>query len=343
MKILVLGYFGYRTNQLDGQTVKTRSLYELLEKRLGPEAIDFYDTQTFRSNRLSMFVKLWNCRLLVYLPAHNNLKYLFPVVYLLSRIRRFDIHYFVVGGWLYKILEHKPLHRMLLTRIKGIHSETALLKSLLEKKYGFKNVDVFPNFRFFSCEDGLSPVTDKLRLVFMARVRKEKGIDMILGLGDYIFRKNLQDSVSIDFYGPLFEEHRDYFITGLTRYPFMTYRGVLPPDEIHRTLSGYDAMLFPTHYYTEGLPGSIIDAYIAGIPVIATRWQYADEFIRNRETGLIVPFENGQQEFNDAVELILSDKQSLLRMKQHAKQARYDFSAEKAWNLLEGYIKGDNN
>lgn len=29
-------------------------------------------------------------------------------------------------------------------------------------------------------------------------------------------------------------------------------------------------MLLPTHYYTKGLPCSIVDAYIAGIPVIAT-------------------------------------------------------------------------
>ena len=31
-KVLVLGYFGYQTNQLDGQTVKTRDVYRLAKE-----------------------------------------------------------------------------------------------------------------------------------------------------------------------------------------------------------------------------------------------------------------------------------------------------------------------
>ena len=30
-KVLVLGYFGYRSNQLDGQTIKTRNIMRLLQ------------------------------------------------------------------------------------------------------------------------------------------------------------------------------------------------------------------------------------------------------------------------------------------------------------------------
>lgn len=33
-KVLVLGYFGYMTNQLDGQTVKTRDVYRLAKEQL---------------------------------------------------------------------------------------------------------------------------------------------------------------------------------------------------------------------------------------------------------------------------------------------------------------------
>ena len=93
--LLVLGYFGYRTNQLDGQTIKTRDLYKLLEKEKGNNICHF-DTQDFQYEKVSVFFllrRLITCKTLCYLPAHNNLKYIFPVVFLLSKIFRFKILY----------------------------------------------------------------------------------------------------------------------------------------------------------------------------------------------------------------------------------------------------------
>ena len=69
----------------------------------------------------------------------------------------------------------------------------------------------------------------------------------------------------------------------------------LSQEIISRTLVNYDLMLFPTRYYTEGLPGTIIDAYIANLPVIATEWKHAREFIKDGETGFIVRFDNCQK------------------------------------------------
>ena len=79
-KVLVFGYFGYRTNQLDGQTVKTRAIYELLKKRYNGDVV-FSDTQDFRHSIKSInkfLTNLAKCDYLVWLPAHNNLKYLLP-------------------------------------------------------------------------------------------------------------------------------------------------------------------------------------------------------------------------------------------------------------------------
>ena len=98
--ILVLGYFGYNTNQLDGQTVKTCDIYKLVESQKKGE-VDYYDTEDFKYHKLSIFKMFWKvirCRTLFYLPAHNNLKVIFPLIYILSVLFRFKIHYFVVGG-----------------------------------------------------------------------------------------------------------------------------------------------------------------------------------------------------------------------------------------------------
>ena len=37
-------------------------------------------------------------------------------------------------------------------------------------------------------------------------------------------------------------------------------------------LKDYFALLFPTRFYTEGIPGTILDAYAAGLPIISAKW-----------------------------------------------------------------------
>lgn len=327
-KILVLGYFGYVTNQLDGQTVKTRDMFRLLREQKGAENVDFYDTQLFKFKRLSlfnMFHRVIRCKTLIYLPAHNNLKYIFPIVFLLSQVCRFKIHYFVIGGWLSEFIKTLPVHQKMLKHIKGIHVETKRLKNDLEQIYGYKNVDIFPNFRFFDFKP-IRTESFKLRLVFMARINKMKGLDWIFNLANYISDNKISDKVSITFYGPVFQEDSEYFHSSIAKYDFVSYKGILHPEAIYRTLSQYDIMLLPTHYYTEGLPGSVVDAYISGIPVIATEWKHAREFINDGVNGFIIPFKNGQDALIEKVMYLMRNPQDLVQMQMNALHKRQDFT-----------------
>jgi glycosyltransferase involved in cell wall biosynthesis len=43
--------------------------------------------------------------------------------------------------------------------------------------------------------------------------------------------------------------------------------------------------LFPTRFYTEGIPGTIIDAYAAGIPVISSKWESFADVMKEGVTG----------------------------------------------------------
>mgnify|MGYP002239410386 CR=1 FL=1 len=56
----------------------------------------------------------------------------------------------------------------------------------------------------------------------------------------------------------------------------------------YRTLCRYDIMLFPTYWYGEGFPGIVMDAYIAGLPLIASDWNINTEVITEK-TGIIIP------------------------------------------------------
>lgn len=337
-KVLVLGYFGYLTNQLDGQTVKTRDVYRLAKEQLENCDVEYFDTQSLQKSKLylfKMFFRVMCCKTLFYLPAQNNLKVFFPIIFVLSKLFRFNIHYFVVGGWLREYLTHLPIHRFMLGRIKGIHAETKRLKKELEGYYNFKNVDIFPNFRFFDYNPKPSE-SDKLRIVFMARVMKQKGIDWIFALADYIVENGLQEKFSITFFGPEDNEDKQYFESNVAKYGFVEYRGALQPKEIHDTLSNYDVMLLPTHFYTEGLPGSVVDAYISGIPVIVTEWKHSHEFVDNGKSGYIVPFDNGLKEMVDKVVMLEKDRGLLHQLKANALVKRMEFAPPKLdsrmWN-----------
>ena len=341
MKYFVLGYFGYKTNQLDGQTVKTRDLYRLLEKYIGVRKVYYFDTQDFQYDKLSFFKllkKLLHTRYLFYLPAHNNLKYLFPIFFVLSKIFRFQILYFVVGGWLVEFLSNKPIHRWMLKRLKGIFTETRLMHKSLLGDYGFDNVTIFPNFRFTTFIPTEYHEEGKLKLVFLARINKLKGLDVIFSLASIIKDKKLNHNISIDFYGPLYEPDKVYFFEEVNKYDFVTYNGELQPELINKTIEKYDAMLLPTHYYTEGLPGSVLDAYMSGIPIIVSRWKHASEFVKNGETGFIIPFENGLNELISSVMFLYENPSALSDMKKNAYRESTIYHSESAWNIIHKYI-----
>ena len=93
-------------------------------------------------------------------------------------------------------------------------------------------------------------------------------------------------------------------------------------------------MLLPTHFYTEGLPGSIVDAYISGTPVIVTEWKHSHEFVDDGKSGFIVPFENGKQQMIDRVISLEEDRILLKRMKANALIKRMEFAPPKLDNLI---------
>ncbi|WP_034524823.1 glycosyltransferase, partial [Bacteroides stercorirosoris] len=85
-----------------------------------------------------------------------------------------------------------------------------------------------------------------------------------------------------------------------------------------------DVMLLPTHYLPK-LPGSVVDAYISGIPVIVTEWKHSHEFVEDGRSGFIIPFENGQQKLIDKVILLERDRRLLHTMQANALIKRKEF------------------
>ena len=60
-------------------------------------------------------------------------------------------------------------------------------------------------------------------------------------------------------------------------------------------LKNYFLLAFPTKFYTEGIPGTILDAYAAGVPVIASKWESFFDVIEEGKTGIGYEFDNQKE------------------------------------------------
>ena len=339
--ILVLGSFDWKNNRLSGQTVKTRSVYQLLKEN-SSKNVDFFDFQKIKANPLSFIIFLWKLAKgndIVFLPAYNSLKFLFPALYIFALICHKKIHYFVIGGWLSDFISKNKKHKKLLKKIDGIYIENSAVKNILEKKWHFRNIHLFPNFRFTTFKyKKLNKLqrADKntLKLVFMSRITKAKGLDMIYELANRINNWSKQNKVIIDFYGPISNSDSVFFKEKLLSISFVCYKGILEPETIHERLSQYDLLILPTHYEGEGFPGAIIDAYIAHVPVLITRWKNLPEFVTENKTGFIIDV-NDIDSFEKIIKMLTDDKNVIEAMRKYAGQKSKEYSPEQAWNIIE--------
>ena len=302
--------------------------------------VDEFDTESFRYDKLAiikMIGKLMSCNKLCLLPAYNNLKFIFPMLYVLSILFRYKIYLFTIGGRLHIYLKSLPIHRWMIRKIACVFNETQLLGKRLHEMHGYSNLEYCPNVKFVRFTPLKHHTDGELHLVFLARIMKEKGIDVIFNYAESLLQQS-RSEVSIDFYGMIAPKDKEYFDTQIKRYAFVSYKGIAKQKDIPTILEKYDAMLFPTHYPTEGIPGSVLDAYISGIPVVASDWQYARELVDDGKTGIIVPFEDNQKEFNSACDNLLSDTQRLNRMKDYAKERAEEYHADNAKKILSKYF-----
>ena len=73
---------------------------------------------------------------------------------------------------------------------------------------------------------------------------------------------------------------------------YVRYKRLVAYDKSVEVLKDYFALLFPTRFYTEGIPGTIIDAYAAGVPVISAKWESFEDVVDDGVTGIGYEFGN---------------------------------------------------
>ena len=337
--ILVFGNFGHRFNDLNGQTLKTRNIYELFKSK-SKNNIDFFDTAELYFSIFNIFLfikKLYKLNLLIYISGIRNFKILFPFIFILRIIFKFKIIHIPVGGRHNDFLVNSEIHSYFLSKIFLNLPQTKDEVNFLKNKLNFKNTIYFPNFRINNFIPKIEFSNIKtLKLCFFARVTPEKGIDYIFSLSKYLNKINISN-VLIDLYGPIDEDYRDDFKKEIDYHNIVNYKGVINPTSSLKTISNYDVMLLPTRYPGEGFPGTILESYISGVPVISTNWMHIPKFVEHSKTGFLFDLDKKNDFFNH-VTFLLNNPQKLYEMKLSAFEKSKEFSHDKAWDIISEYI-----
>lgn len=340
-KLSVCGHFGGNNNFCDGQTVKTKNIYQALGEYYGEEKINKIDTYNWKKHPISFLFEcingMKNSQNMIILPAQNGVKVFVPLFLIINKFYKRKIFYVVIGGWLPELIKNKQVLIRKLRMLNRIFVETNNMKEQL-KKLNIENVEVLVNFKNITPlkEGELKFEYNKpYKLCTFSRVIYEKGIEDAIQVVRKINEEYNKIIYELDIYGPIDEEYKDRFTTIVNNAPeYIQYKGCIDSEKSVNTLKNYYLLLFPTKFKTEGIPGTIIDALSAGVPIIASRWDNVEEIISHEKNGLIYDF-NDLLDFKINLEKMINTK-SIKNMKKECLIEAKKFQKE---NVIERFVK----
>lgn len=118
---------------------------------------------------------------------------------------------------------------------------------------------------------------------------------------------------------------------------FVTYKGFVDAAKSVETLQSYYMLLFPTRYYNEGIPGTIIDAMAAGVPVIARKWHYCSEMLMHQINGLIYDFDDKNGLF-EMIKYSIENETVIVKMKSKCLEKADEYLFETVFRMIKAEL-----
>ena len=293
-KVGIIGHFGGPENITDGQTVKTKILYTELLQATDWE-ITIVDTYYKKKNPLKLAWDSIKCmvmtRDIIVLLSGNGMKLYFPILWCFAHFLKRRIYHDVIGGNLDNYVKQVPSFRKYLNSFQVNWVETKGLKKRLEN-VGVTNCEILPNFKRLNIvqTESLKKLEQPYKLCTFSRVMKEKGIEDAITAVEILNLEYGNQYCALDIYGLIDDGYKDTFDTLMSKTTeAISYKGVVPFDKSAEVLKEYHALLFPTFWMGEGFPGTIVDAFSSGLPVVASDWSSNAEIVENGITGIIYP------------------------------------------------------
>lgn len=315
-KVAICGHFNSKVEEaIGGQTIRTRLIKNEISEKYNKKNIEMIDTEGWRKNPIKLLYKCLHasifCDEILILPAHNGLKVFLPLFYFLTKITKKNLHYVAIGAWLADDLKKNPKLIHYLNDIKGVYVQTETLKNKLQKLKLSKNVFLFPNFKSnFPINktevNMLKDQSEEIKFCFFSRINENKGIIDSIEVMNRV-KEKLNYNISLDIFGPIEKGFEEKFYSTVKKYNFCSYHGEIKNNESTFTLKNYHILLFPTKYFTEGFPGTILDAFYSGLGIISSKWESYEDVLTENYNAISFEFNNFDDLENKLLELFTED------------------------------------
>lgn len=333
-KIAIIGHFGGNEEILDGQTIKTKILYDELSKNTEwkIEKVDTYYKNSKPLKLIWQTVKsVFTTKKIIILLSKNGVRFYLPFLYFFSKVFKTRVYHDVIGGRLDQYVKENPKFNKYLNSFVVNWVETDNLKSRLEK-LGINNAEVIPNFKRLNCVKTDTLQTNysaPYRFCIFSRIMKEKGIEAAISAIQEINKNAGENICELDIYGRIDDAYVERFdeVMKLSTSA-ITYRGTVPFAKSVEAIKDYYALLFPTFWESEGFPGTIVDAFSAGLPVIATDWNCNKEIIDDMVNGILYPNDKIKT-LKEAIEWSISNSSDFIKMKKECVKAATEYQPDK--------------
>lgn len=341
--VIFVGWVNQGKPPVDGETTKNQYIIAELKKYCKVTVLDFY-----QKNR-HPWIYLQTIWALISQPKatiifSTSAKNVYAQLKAFKKLRiKRDIIHWVVGGAFGKYVQEGRYQADVLNYVKYNLVQCKGMIAELESA-GVTNVKFVSNFKPITYYPDIEKAianrksSDKLRFVFLSRIMPDKGCSYLLEAIQKLNEKGLQNKFIVDFYGKIDGSYQKEFMQKMRSLENVNYHGLLDLKTAagYDTLATYHAMLFPTYWKGEGFAGVFIDAFIAGLPVLASDWAHNAEIIREGELGLLFPVHDVGA-LADVMERCITGEIDLSEMAVNARREASQYDATQVLN--ENYLK----
>jgi glycosyltransferase involved in cell wall biosynthesis len=339
MKIVLIGNF---KKNINGQSIRTKNVLQLLEEN--GYIVNKFDSASkikFIVSAPKLLYSIFISEGVIVLLGRNGIIYLLPLLSIIAKIFKKQIILIAIGGWLDNLIESSYCARFFVRMCNHVLPQTKRLQESLKTKLKKSNIVYFPNFRInnnkeFSAREHVCKNISEFRVVFHARVSKEKGVPLLFKLAEKIEAEEIKD-VTIDLYGPIQDDYRNEFFESLKKIKIVNYCGIVDSTKINSILAQYNLSILPTCYFGEGFPGSILDAYNSRVPVLTTRWLDIPDYVLEGKTGFLCE-PNSIDSLSKVFFEIYENRIELIEMENSILEYSRQFNASNAYSIINSIL-----
>lgn len=305
MNVMLIGSADLSGKKIGGQYEKTRLVYNFLKAE---EGVKVYFCNMFdigRTVRLFMAVSkgYMSNDCVVVITSTRGTKIISRLLYLLRKVKKKIIVYLVVGNQQNLL---KSLPDTIAGSIDKLYLEVSSMQEELSDRY---NVGFFSNCKDIHLFEFGHPAVEPIKICYYSEISYRKGFDRLIRALDVINENKVL--YELDAYGFFADDEADmkkYFDTR----EYLKFKGVVKREKSRESLSQYCFMVFPSRHKLEGVPGAIVDAYEAGLPVICSDVGFLPQVVKHRETGQIF---HSEDDLIGCLAMILKNPDMINRMR----------------------------